>query len=319
MESREKPMTPGDSSIEIERLREELRAERTRRDRLERAHTSLQAAFDKLDGGVVLIDADRVLFANPALSEMFGIPADRLLKMSREQFLREIGGLFDDPPDFLQLMQDRSLGAIEAREDVEMQRPRWRRIRWVGKALRLPEGKGQLAIFSDITEDSDLESDRKRQALTDELTALSNRRAGEQAIIRETARARRTGRPLSFVLFDVDHFKRVNDTYGHMTGDLVLREVARFLSAFLRGGDIAVRWGGEEFLVILADGSIDGAQQFAERVRKAIELLRVGEVGSITISAGTAELLPGEDPETAVARADANLYEAKSRGRNRVV
>jgi len=319
MDSRERPIDSGGAMTEIDRLREELRAERARREALERSHESLQAAFEKLEGGVVLIDAEGVLFANPAVSEMFGIPSDRLLKMSREQFLREIAGLFDDPPDFLQLMGDRSLGAIEAREDVEMQRPRWRRIRWVGKALRLPEGKGQLAIFSDITEDSDLESDRKRQALTDELTELNNRRAGEQAIARETARARRTGRPLSFALFDVDHFKRVNDSHGHLTGDLVLREVARFLVAFLRRGDIAVRWGGEEFLVILADVSIEGARMFAERVRNAIELLRVGEVGQITISAGTSELVAGEDPETAVARADASLYEAKSQGRNRVV
>ncbi len=318
MDSGKRPISPA-GSAEIERLREELRLERARREGLERAYSSLQAAFDKLEGGAVLLDADRVLFANPAVSEMFGIPVERLGKMSREHFLRELASLFDDPPDFLQLMRDKSLGAIEAREDIEMQRPRWRRIRWVGKALRLPDGKGQLAVFSDITQDSDLETDRKRQALTDELTELSNRRAGEQAIARETARSRRTGRPLSFALFDVDHFKRVNDTHGHMTGDLVLREVARYLSAFLRRSDIAVRWGGEEFLVILAGEGLDGARAFAERVRKAIELVRVGDVGPITISAGTAEISEGEDPDAAVARADANLYEAKSRGRNQVV
>jgi diguanylate cyclase (GGDEF)-like protein len=102
-------------------------------------------------------------------------------------------------------------------------------------------------------------------------------------------------------------------------GDVVLREVARYLLAFLRRGDTAVRWGGEEFLVILTDVSIDGAQSFAERVRKAIELLRVGEIGPITISAGTAEMVPGEDPEGALARADANLYIAKAQGRNRTV
>jgi len=319
MDSRDRPTASGGSQTDLENLREELRRERSRRENLEHSYESLRAAFEKMDGGIVMIDADRVLYANPAVSDLFGIPIDRLSSMSRELFLRELAGLFDEPPDFLQLMRDRSLGAIEAREDAEMQRPRWRRIRWIGKALHLPSGKGQLAMFSDITEDSDLATDRKRQALTDELTELSNRRAGEQAIARETARSRRTGRPLSFALFDVDHFKRVNDTYGHQTGDLVLREVARFLNAFLRRSDIAVRWGGEEFLVVLAGETLDGARAFAERVRGAIELLRVGDVGSITISAGTAELEPGEDPEKTVARADANLYEAKSRGRNRVV
>jgi diguanylate cyclase (GGDEF)-like protein len=309
--------SPADS--EIERLQEELRAERTRRETLEREHASLLAAFERFEGGVVLLDGDRVLFANSALSDMFGIPTENLRRMTREQFLREIAGLFDDPPDFLRRMRLRGFEGAEDREDVEIQRPRWRRIRWTGKTLRLPTGKGLLVTFMDITEDADLESDRKWQAMTDELTGLNNRRAGEQTIARETSRSIRTERPLSFALFDVDHFKRVNDTHGHAIGDLVLREVARYLLMFVRTGDTAVRWGGEEFLVILIDVSLDGARSFAERVRKAIELLRVAEVGQITISAGTAELIPGEDPEGAVARADANLYIAKSQGRNRVV
>jgi diguanylate cyclase (GGDEF)-like protein len=304
---------------DIERLEEELRAERSRRETLERTYTSLLAAFERLEGGVVLLDNDQVLFATSAVSEMFGISAEHLRRMTREQFLREIASLFDEPPEFLRRMRMRGFEDAEEREDVEIQRPRWRRIRWSGKALRLPTGKGLLATFTDITEDSDIESDRKWQALTDELTGLNNRRAGEQAITRETARALRTERPLSFALFDVDHFKLVNDTYGHAMGDLVLREVARYLLAFLRRGDTAVRWGGEEFLVILADVSLEGARSFAERVRKAIELVRVDGVGEITISAGTAELVPGEDPEEALARADANLYIAKAQGRNRVI
>ena len=138
--------------------------------------------------------------------------------------------------------------------------------------------------------------------------------------MREIARARRTGHPLSFVLFDVDHFKRVNDTHGHLAGDAVLREVSRTLTELPRGGDTAVRWGGEEFLVILTDVGLDGARVFAERVRRAIEQLRVGDVGPVTISAGVSELELGEDdPGPAIARADASLYQAKSRGRNRVV
>ncbi len=304
---------------EIARLQEELALERARRQSVEFAYASLQAAFAKLEGGVLLLDTDRVLFTNPAISEMFGIPADRLARMSRDQFLREIAGLFDEPPDFLRLMRDRSLGTIEAREDFEMQRPRWRRLRWVGKALRLPSGNGQLGLFTDITTEADLASDRERQALTDDLTGLANRRAGELAVARETARALRTGWPLSLVLFDVDHFKRVNDTHGHLAGDAVLREVSRYMTAFLRRGDTAVRWGGEEFLIILADVPLQGARAFAERVRKAIEQLKVGDIDRITISAGVTELDSGEEPEAALSRADTNLYEAKATGRNRVV
>lgn len=299
------------ASSSLESLREELGQERERKE-------SLEAVLIKLEDAVLVMDNEGVLFANPAASELFGISLDRLRRMTREQFLREVAGLLDEPPNLLALLRQPPAD-LDAREDFEIQRPRWRRVRWIGKALRLPRGRGQLAVFSDITQDADLATSRRRQALTDELTDLSNRRAGEQAIARETARSRRTGMPLSFALFDVDHFKLVNDTHGHATGDRVLREVARFLSAFLRRGDIAVRWGGEEFLVILAGEPIEAARLFAERVRKAIELLRVAEVEPITISAGVSQVLEDEDADQALRRADENLYEAKRTGRNRVV
>jgi diguanylate cyclase (GGDEF)-like protein len=306
----EKVASSEDTS-DAEVLRQELDRERGRRE-------SLEAAFEKLEDAIVVLDADQVVFANTAAADLLAISFDRLVRMGREQWLREIAALFDDPPVILQSLRDRPPD-LDAREDFEMQRPRWRRVRAMAKNLRLSRGRGQLVVLADITQDADLSSARRRQALTDELTDLSNRRAGEQAIAREAARSRRTGRPLSFVLFDVDHFKMVNDTHGHAIGDRVLREVARYLSAFLRRGDIAVRWGGEEFLVILADEPREAAFLFAERVRKAIELLRVGEVGPITISAGVSELIGGEEAEAALHRADENLYEAKRTGRNRVV
>lgn len=318
------PETTGPPAVggteEVSRLREELRAERALRIGLEAAHGALQAAFAKLEGGVLLLDSERVLFANPATAEAFGIAQDKLLRMTREQFLRELRRCFDDPPDFLDRMRDRRATAAEIRGEFEVQWPAWRALRWASKSVRLPNGNGQLVLFNDITADSDLARGREARALIDELTGLENRRAGEQSAEREIARARRTGHPLSFVLFDVDHFKRVNDTHGHLTGDAVLREVSRYLTELPRGGDTAVRWGGEEFLVILTDVGLDGARIFAERVRRAIEQLRIGEVGPVTISAGVAELELGEEePGPAIARADACLYEAKSRGRNRVV
>jgi diguanylate cyclase (GGDEF)-like protein len=189
----------------------------------------------------------------------------------------------------------------------------------VGKPLRLPSGRGQLGLFTDITADADVASARENRALTDQLTDLSNRRAGERSVAREVARAQRTHRPLSFVMFDVDHFKRVNDTHGHMVGDAVLKSVSAWMTELLRAGDIAVRWGGEEFLAILADTNLDEARQFGDRVRRQIEAIDFGEVGQITISGGAAEYRPGEDPDETIARADANLYQAKSLGRNRIV
>jgi len=157
-----------------------------------------------------------------------------------------------------------------------------------------------------------------RLALTDPVTSLANRRGGEEAFAREVARARRSGTPLSLVLFDIDHFKHINDRAGHAVGDRVLRGISDILSASQRGSDLAMRWGGEEFLVLLPDVGLSGARAFAERVRENVQNMAVGEAGRITVSAGVAELQPDEDAAAALARSDASLYRAKAAGRNRV-
>jgi diguanylate cyclase (GGDEF)-like protein len=157
-----------------------------------------------------------------------------------------------------------------------------------------------------------------RLALTDPVSGLTNRRGGEEALAREVARARRGGTPLSLVLFDIDHFKRINDRAGHAVGDRVLRGISDILSASQRGSDLAIRWGGEEFLVLLPDVGLTGARSFAERVRENVQNLTVPDAGTITISAGVSELQTDENSDAALARADANLYRAKAAGRNRV-
>jgi diguanylate cyclase (GGDEF)-like protein len=157
-----------------------------------------------------------------------------------------------------------------------------------------------------------------RLALTDPLTGLANRRGGEEALAREVARARRSGAPLSLALFDIDRFKAVNDQAGHAVGDRVLRGISDILARSQRGSDLATRWGGEEFLVVLPDVGLSGARTFAERVREHVQRLAVPEAGPVTVSAGVSEVHAGEDAAAAVARADANLYAAKTGGRNRV-
>lgn len=157
-----------------------------------------------------------------------------------------------------------------------------------------------------------------RLALTDSVTGLANRRGGEQALAREVARARRGGAPLSLALFDIDRFKAVNDQAGHAVGDRVLQGISGILSASQRGSDLAMRWGGEEFLVLLPDVGLNGARSFAERVRENVQNLTIPSAGRVTVSAGVSELMSDEDSATALARADANLYRAKSAGRNRI-
>jgi diguanylate cyclase (GGDEF)-like protein len=147
---------------------------------------------------------------------------------------------------------------------------------------------------------------------------LSNRRAGERALDREIARSRRTGSPFSLALFDLDHFKQINDVHGHAVGDDVLCEVSRILTSTFRASDLAARWGGDEFLVVLPDVTLPGAIVFAERARLLVEALSLPGIPRVTMSVGIVELQRDEDPRAALMRADAKLYEAKAAGRNRV-
>jgi diguanylate cyclase (GGDEF)-like protein len=162
----------------------------------------------------------------------------------------------------------------------------------------------------------------ERQARADGLTGLANRRHCEDALGAELARVLRFGGPLSIVLGDLDDFKSVNDEHGHPVGDTVLREFARVLENSVRDVDVAGRWGGEEFLLVLTGTDARGAVRLAERVRNYLEgrtlLTPEGVPVRITASFGVAEYEGGWDVEDLVTAADAALYEAKRSGKNRV-
>ncbi|WP_158508762.1 GGDEF domain-containing response regulator [Gemmatirosa kalamazoonensis] len=162
-------------------------------------------------------------------------------------------------------------------------------------------------------------------ATTDPLTALLNRRALTERLTREMERALRNDSSVALLLIDLDHFKRVNDTHGHLVGDAVLRDVAELLISGVRGSDFVGRFGGEEFLVVLPDTDDDGAAAFAERIRERVEAHSfAGRDGApplhMTASIGVATFPAAliESVEDLFARADAALYRAKAEGRNRV-
>jgi len=168
-----------------------------------------------------------------------------------------------------------------------------------------------------------LVEETRRLASTDPLTGLLNRRAFAQWMTQEGPRAARYGHDLSVALLDVDHFKQVNDKYGHDAGDAVLIQVARAVRDVLRDADIVARWGGEEILMALPHTDRVGAQIACDRVRAAIEALEVvtteGLSLSVTASLGVATLARGEAIEALITRADGAMYRAKRGGRNRVV
>lgn len=154
-------------------------------------------------------------------------------------------------------------------------------------------------------------------ANTDALTGLPNRRALYGAVER-LLNAADQGKPACLILLDLDHFKGINDRYGHNAGDAVLAQAATRLRERLRGGDTVGRWGGEEFLIVLPGADAAGAEQVAERLRREVGTLPFPEVGPVTASLGVAQAEPGDDLGRWVARADAALYRAKVAGRDRV-
>ena len=158
-------------------------------------------------------------------------------------------------------------------------------------------------------------------ARIDFLTNLANRRAFYEQGERELRSLERNARPAAVAMFDIDHFKSINDRYGHAGGDAAIRAVAELIRANLRASDVAGRLGGEEFALLMPDTSIDAALAVAERLRAATESVVVEHEGrrvGFTISAGVAALPPGATLDAWIARADAALYQAKQSGRNRV-
>jgi diguanylate cyclase (GGDEF)-like protein len=210
-----------------------------------------------------------------------------------------------------QLLLDVSRGLIEMNQSYEAMVRRLEKLVAEKEELRqkLEEANGELM----------------RLASTDALTGLPNKRSLEAAIARDLARADRDKTWLSLVVVDVDHFKKFNDTYGHATGDVVLQAVAKALARHLRAGDLAGRYGGEEFLLVLPGSNMIGARIAAERIRKALEATVVDtEHGPLKVTAsfgGASVCGPGcgGTRDALFARADAALYEAKHAGRNRVV
>lgn len=194
------------------------------------------------------------------------------------------------------------------------------------------EMQGAISALQNRLDDSRNEIDKLRQevdraredALADGLTGLVNRRGFDLALAACLSAAESGGRGPSLLITDIDHFKRVNDTYGHLFGDKVIRAVAQILKANVKGQDTAARYGGEEFVVLLPETSLDGAWVVAEKIRSTIEGSRVRrsdnnqEIAQITVSLGVASYSAGESASDFIARVDSALYASKNQGRNRV-
>jgi diguanylate cyclase (GGDEF)-like protein/PAS domain S-box-containing protein len=291
-------------------LREQDQRERESRRVLSEMRLLL-AAFEVLPNGVMLFDQNFCcVYANRAVGEMLGVSPESLHGWTPEDAARHVSTLVaSGASESIAPSQWRNAteGAAQAQVFALVQ-PRPRVVR---RTLHRLESSTHpyLALWSDITHEAVALRRSQEEASTDPLSGLPNRRAAAARL----SQALSHGNSVAVVMFDIDHFKRVNDTLGHSAGDQVIQRVAQTLKACARDGDLVARWGGEEFIAVLR-GTVEGARNFAERARQAVAALQT-DAGTITISAGVVKGVPGSDP---VKLADEKLYEAKRCGRNRV-
>ncbi|WP_303870190.1 diguanylate cyclase [Acetobacterium wieringae] len=177
---------------------------------------------------------------------------------------------------------------------------------------------GMLGVTRDISERKLMEEEIRRLSITDKLTQSFNRLKLDETLEQQFDWSVSYGLPFATIILDIDHFKLVNDTYGHQVGDRVLIELVEVLHDNVRNGDVVGRWGGEEFLIIMPNTTLADATVMAEWLRQAVASHAFTTAGQVTISLGVAAFATDNAPETIVSRADTALYKAKEKGRNRV-
>ncbi|MGB9151764.1 MAG: GGDEF domain-containing protein [Alphaproteobacteria bacterium] len=219
-------------------------------------------------------------------------------------------------------------GQVTSAASIEALRDAVEKITEETRAIAAQNHKLQDELEATSHQLSEVRSDFERvhkESQIDPLTEVGNRKFFGQEMDRVITEAREQKSVLSLVMVDIDHFKKFNDTHGHLIGDQVLRLVARTLIENLKGRDIIARYGGEEFVILLPQTRLQDAERVANQLRASLATKQIRKrnsqeiLGAITISLGAAEFLPEEDSETLISRADAALYKAKQTGRNKVV
>ena len=276
---------------------------------------------------IARLDA-HIIDVSPACEDVLGYTKAELLTMT-------LLDVIVNPQDSVRFQNALSERGSVRNFESELQRKDGRVIYTLVSATpRLDENgevNGVQGNVHDITARKQAETERVRAleleqiAITDPLTEIYNRRFFNQVANKELERARRSNSPLSLILFDIDHFKSVNDTYGHLVGDQVLINLAALCDQNVRSMDLFARFGGEEFVILMPDTDSEAAAESAERLRKIVAEKPLAREGTtdifVTISLGIASLNFESSPEfnNLLRRADQALYRAKKAGRNRVI
>jgi diguanylate cyclase (GGDEF)-like protein/PAS domain S-box-containing protein len=305
-------------------VKEDVTERKLAADALAESEEKVRAMSEASQDGLVMVDDQgRVAFWNRAAEEMFGYAREEALG----RLLHEMVALPADLERVRTGFPDFALGGggplvgrlteMTARRKDGSHFP----VELSISAFRLRGRWWAVGTARDITDRKVAEARLREMATTDSLTGILNRRRFLELAADELERARRYQRDTALIMFDVDHFKQVNDSQGHAAGDQVLRGLTATARETLRGADILGRIGGEEFAVLLPETDLPAASRAAERLRRAaesMELLTDGGPFAVTVSLGVVLLNPGETLEDLLKRADQALYRAKQGGRNRV-
>ena len=281
-----------------------------------------RAAFMQSREAIVFVQQDKIIDYNPAALALLGVDSEALVPT--------LGLMHFSPGRQPNGKRSRALGSVYVKQAM---RHGQALFEWRLQALNGHEFPAEImlsridipgdtllqATVRDISRQKRLEEELSRNAMTDHLTGAFNRQRFDEEMRRALARLRRNQVSTALILLDIDHFKPVNDTYGHAVGDDVLVELTALLDASLRIPDMLTRWGGEEFVMVLPDTGLREALQLAERLRQLIADHDFSVVGSITASLSVTTLHADDDARRCLQRLDDALYQAKDLGRNKVL
>jgi diguanylate cyclase (GGDEF)-like protein/PAS domain S-box-containing protein len=268
----------------------------------------------------------RFTYVSPAVTRIYGSTPEETMAQVISDVL---------PPESLalvlkileeELALDATVKADPKRlRTVEVEEYRKDRSRiWIENVLSFMRDEHQrpvaiVGVSRDVTERKRLEEELRNLSITDPLTGVYNRRHFLEELQREMNRSDRCACPFSLIMFDIDHFKEVNDRFGHEAGDRVLRELTETIRKRIRASDLLARWGGEEFLILLVDTKLQPAVKLAEGLLGQLQARTYPGIGRVTASFGVAEHRAGEGVDEFLTRVDNLMYQAKNGGRSRLV
>lgn len=314
---------PFDEVILVNKIRSYVKLFKQERE-LKKAYTLIYKILSHMDNLICIISHEEIVQANETFLRFFGFAN-----------LEELQKKHSKVSDFFVLEEDALNNEISNEKLIEhllRNHKKDTKIKLYDQSLQEEktfilkisslhkDKKGEYILsLTDITETERLKKSYQLQAILDPLTKIYNRQAFNDKYPKEFYYAKTKEKELRLLMADIDYFKKINDTYGHQIGDYVLKEFCKIINLLIPNNYFFARWGGEEFIIIAQDDTLENVMHYAQKIRKAVEDFEFLHVGKVTVSLGVASLRKEDEENSFLARVDEALYKAKQEGRNRVV